>query len=226
VRETQRNAPAVPARTAGLPVTIRRFSILLALALAAFAAALAVPATAAAAKPCWVRLVNDWYDGRIDKTYSVSCYRAAIKNLPDDVRAYSNAREEINRALLAAIKKGKRSGRTLTGSDLVPRQTGRLPGQTDNTPTGGGAPGGNTSTTGDEDPGDTSPTAGGGADEGGGPIGDVLKPANADSIPIPLLVLAGLALVLLAAASAGFVARRIQARRAGGPTLPREPEAP
>ena len=36
---------------------------------------------------------------RIDKAYPVSCYRAAIRNLPDDVASYSNAREEINRAL-------------------------------------------------------------------------------------------------------------------------------
>jgi hypothetical protein len=41
-----------------------------------------------------------------------------------------------------------------------------------------------------------------------------LGPKNADSIPIPLLVLAGLALLLLGAASASYLARWIQARRA------------
>lgn len=192
----------------------KRLLILLALATATFAATLAAPGAADAAKPCWVRLVNDWYDGRIDKTYPVSCYRAAMKNLPEDVAAYSNAREEIQRALLAAIKKSAAAGKTLTGKDLVPAQTGAatgpgrtstVPGRTDTTDDGEAAPGG---------PGDD------------GPLGDVLTPANADSIPIPLLVLAGLALVLLAAASAGFVARRLQARRAGGSGLPRGPEAP
>jgi hypothetical protein len=208
------NASAVRrARTGALPVTIRRILILLALSVTAFAGALAAPGAADAAKPCWKVLLNDWFDGRIDKTYPVSCYRAAIKNLPDDVESYSNAREEIQRALLAAINKSKQSGRTLTGSDLVPAQTGAT---TDSI--------GRTSTV----PDDTetgSDAAGGSPDDGGGPLGDILTPANADSIPIPLLVLAGLALVLLAAASAGFVARRLQARRAGAPRLPRGPEA-
>ena len=42
---------------------------------------------------------------------------------------------------------------------------------------------------------------------------DKVGPSNADSVPLPLLVLAGIALLLLAAAAASFVARRIQARR-------------
>jgi hypothetical protein len=190
-----------------------RLLILVALATAAFAAALATPGAADAAKPCYLRLINDWFDGRIDKTYPVSCYRAAIKNLPEDVAAYSNAREEIERALLAAIKKSTAAGDTLTGSDPVPPQVGPI-GRTST------LPGGTTDTIpGEEEAG----SPGDGGDDG--PLG-VLEPANADSIPVPLLVLAGLALVLLAAASAGFVARRLQARRAGGSGLPRGPEAP
>ena len=194
----------------------KRLLILLALATATFAATLAAPGAAEAAKPCWVRLVNDWYDGRIDKTYPVSCYRAAMKNLPEDVAAYSNAREEIQRALLAAIKKSAAAGKTLTGSDPVPPQVGPI-GKTSTVGTGttGTTPGG------EDGDGVASP---GGDDEG--PLGDILTPANADSIPVPLLVLAGLALVLLAAASAGFVARRLQARRTGDSHHPRGPEAP
>jgi hypothetical protein len=180
---------------------------------AALAVAFALPSAADAAKPCWVRLVNDWYDGRIDKTYPVSCYRAAIKNLPDDVAAYSNAREEINRALLAAIKKSAASGQQLGPGDPVPPQVGGV-GRTSTLP-------GKTETTGDGDSEATGGSPGDGGDDG--PLG-VLKPANADSVPIPLLVLAGLALVLLAAASAGFVARRVQARRAGPSDPPRGPE--
>jgi hypothetical protein len=203
---------------AAQPVT-KRLLILLALATATFAASLAAPGAADAAKPCWVRLVNDWYDGRIDKTYPVSCYRAAVKNLPEDVAAYSNARQEIQRALLAAIKKSAAAGKTLTGNDPVPPQVGPI-GRTSTVGAGG-----TTDTTPGGEEGDGEATPGGpGGDEG--PLGDILTPANADSIPIPLLVLAGLALVLLAAASAGFVARRLQARRAGAPRLPRGPEAP
>ena len=36
---------------------------------------------------------------------------------------------------------------------------------------------------------------------------------SASSVPIPLLILAGLALLLIAAGSAGYVFRRLQARR-------------
>lgn len=42
---------------------------------------------------------------------------------------------------------------------------------------------------------------------------DKIGPSNADSVPLPLLVLAGIAFLLLAAAGASFAARRIQARR-------------
>jgi len=39
-------------------------------------------------------------------------------------------------------------------------------------------------------------------------------PRNADSIPLPLIILAGLALLLIAAGGAGLVSRRLRARRA------------
>jgi hypothetical protein len=194
------------------PVT-KRLLTLLALAAAAFSVALATPAPADAAKPCWKVLLNDWFDGRIDKTYPVSCYRAAIRNLPEDVESYSNAREEIERALLAAIKKGAEEGNPLGPGDLVPPQTGVTTDSIGRTSTG-------------PDGTETDAEAVPGAPDDEGPLGGVLKPANADSVPIPLLVLAGLALVLLAAASAGYVARRLQARRAGGAGLPRGPESP
>jgi hypothetical protein len=40
------------------------------------------------------------------------------------------------------------------------------------------------------------------------------NPRNADSLPLPLLILAGLALLLIAAGAAGLVSRRLRARRA------------
>ena len=42
---------------------------------------------------------------------------------------------------------------------------------------------------------------------------DSIGPSNASSIPLPLLVLGGVALLLLAAGAASFLARRIQSRR-------------
>ncbi len=66
------------------------------------------------------------------------------------------------------------------------------------------------------------PTNGGSGPNGtGGTGGGVfhwlakkLGPSTADSIPIPLLVLGGLAFTLMAAAGVSFLARRMQARRA------------
>jgi hypothetical protein len=57
---------------------------------------------------------------------------------------------------------------------------------------------------------------GGGDEPPGGLVSrliDKIGPSNADSVPLPLLVLAGVAFLLLAAAGGSFVARRIQARR-------------
>ena len=45
---------------------------------------------------------------------------------------------------------------------------------------------------------------------------DKLGPNNADSMPLPLLILAGLSLLLIAAGAAGLVTRRLRARRVPG----------
>ena len=43
-----------------------------------------------------------------------------------------------------------------------------------------------------------------------------LGPENSDSLPLPLLILAGLALLLIAAGAAGIVSRRLRARKTAG----------
>ena len=45
---------------------------------------------------------------------------------------------------------------------------------------------------------------------------DKLGPSNADSMPLPLLILAGLSLLLIAAGAAGLVTRRLRARKVPG----------
>lgn len=178
---------------------ITRLLTLLALVLAA----LSVASPAAAAKPCWKRLVVDWYDGRIDGTYQAKCYRDAIKNIPEDLKGYSAAEEDIRRALLAATRE---HGGKLADTELIEPDPANGPGSDD----------------GDDGEGEAVPP---GSDDGGGLL-DFLKPSNADSVPIPLLVLAGLALILLAAAGASFLARRVQARRVRVTPPPRGPQNP
>jgi hypothetical protein len=156
-------------------------------------------APAVAATPCWKLVINDWYDGRIDNTYPVACYEEAIRHLPEDVRDYTGASDEISRAMFAAIHQDRGDGPGPDGG------------------TGGSA----------------APYTATGSD--GAPKGfierllDDLGPSNASAVPLPLLVLAGIALLLLTAAGGSFLAKWIQARRmtpatATAPTRPNPPK--
>jgi hypothetical protein len=166
-----------------------------ALLVVAFLAAAARPA--AAATPCWKTLLNDWYDGRIDQTYASHCYTQAISHLPSDVQTYSSAREDILRALQSAKSRARKSGKKVGPNTLI----GPAPGG-GGTGSGGGGTDGN-------GPGATDANR----HKGLGQVADKLNPGSASSLPVPLLVLGGLALVLVAAGGAGLVVKHIQARR-------------
>lgn len=173
------------------------------IALATAAAALVAAGSAAAKEPCWRTLINDWYDGRIDNVYPVSCYRDALEHQPEDVAQYSSLEDDINRALAAVIA-GKSNGGGNGGSDSS-GGTGGTPG----TSTFHGGP--------KSVLGGAGVTASAGRDGGGGPVGQAISsigPDSADSVPVPLIVLGTFAILLLALGSAGFVARRLQTRRA------------
>ena len=178
--------------------------ILLSAALAAMislAALSGAPAGNAKAKTCADAVVADWYgDGRVDQIFPIHCYQEAIRSLPVDVLDYSNAKEDILRALAYARQDKPDPGPT-GGS----RPTGTA---TDTTDTGATPPGG-------AGPGGSGPD-GGGATVAQGNV-DTSGPS---SLPIPLLILGGLALLLLAAGGAGYLSRRAQARREGGPPGP------
>ncbi len=75
------------------------------------AAVALAPATASAKEACWQKLVTDWSDGAISNLYPISCYREALENMPEDVRLYSSASDDINRAL-----SGRVASRSLAGS--------------------------------------------------------------------------------------------------------------
>jgi hypothetical protein len=136
---------------------------------------------------CYKQVINDWENnGRIDNVYAPPCYTQAIQNLNKypDIKGYSNVIEDIQAALYAVL-----------------HEEGR----------GGGGPSGPTATP--SGPSSTSiPKKG-----DGGPVNwvsDHLAPGNAQSVPVPLLVLGGLALLLLLAAAGTWLARRIQTNRA------------
>jgi hypothetical protein len=55
-----------------------------------------------AERACGTAVLADWTDGRIDRTYPDPCYLAAIDVLPEDVRAYTSAKDDISRALYSS----------------------------------------------------------------------------------------------------------------------------
>jgi len=61
---------------------------------------LLLPGRGSAAVACRDRVIADWSDnGRIDRTYPLACYREAVKHLPEDLRSYSSAPDDIRQAL-------------------------------------------------------------------------------------------------------------------------------
>jgi len=168
-----------------------RLTTVLALVLLALVAA----GPAAAGSSCGDRVIDDWNaDGRVDGTYALHCYDDAIEALPRDVRDYSSAKEDIERAMQDAMRQGPATG---TGDDPTTGSGG----------SGGRGNGGGTGGTGGPSPGDTP------GDTSGTPEASPDVDPASDSIPIPLLVLAALALLLVAGGSVGYVVRRLQARR-------------
>ncbi len=178
-------------------------------------------ATAASTKarpkpPCWKTLINDWYDGRIDGTYPIHCYREALKHLPTDVETYSSARDDIKQALQKRITQSHNGGGGGGGGGGKSAGSGQKKG-------GSAGPGGNTGggntgggNTGGGNTGGGSPTKGGGGPNTSGPFSNAIKgigPSHADSVPVPLIVLGGVALLLMAAGGAGFLARRMRTRK-------------
>ncbi len=145
-----------------------------------------IPATASAAT-CWKELVNDyWADNRVDRTYPISCYREAMEALPRDVVEYSDAQDDLRRALLAAIREGRDSGGGFSGEGTAAGPQALPPGPDDDD----------------------------GASKGFfREVISTIGPKNADSIPVPLLVLGSIALLLIGAAGVSYLTRFLQARR-------------
>jgi hypothetical protein len=190
------------------------------LALAFLAGSVARPAAAAHKPACWQVLLNDWYDGRIDGTYPIHCYRDALKHLPSDVDTYSSARDDIQRALQSARLAARKTGKSLDKNTLIQPSTSTTTtaGGSTTTPAGSGKPTGK---------GKGHPKAGGkgaknvitiaapGRKQGTGiaKVADNLNGGGASSVPLPLLILGGLALLLVALGGAGLAWRHFQGRR-------------
>jgi len=179
-------APVTPSR----PYTHRTapvFAGFLAL-LVSVLVALSLPGMAAASA-CGDKVLEDWYDnGRVDRIYPPHCYEDAIDSIPKDIKDYVDAEEVISRALQFSLR-------------------GEI------------APGGKDPTPGDDNPGGTpgknnGGTNTGGTNDGGTEVTPDVDTSGPSSVPIPLLVLGGMSLALLAAGGLGYLSRRRNAARA------------
>ena len=176
-----------------------RFAYALVAALAALASAfvalaLSAPADAAAKTVCGDKVLADWFDnGRIDRLYPLHCYEDAIDAIPDDLRDYADAEEVISRALQSALR-----------GELAPGGPDPTPG--DDETGSDGQPGSG----GPNDPNDPNGSNGGEAT----PDVDTSGPS---AVPVPLIVLGGMSLALLAAGGLGYLSRRRQAAHDDAP---------
>jgi len=139
--------------------------------------------SASATKPCWQQVQDDWTANRLgEKTYPAKCYDQAIKHLGRDLLIYSAAPADIRAAKQDAIQKKEKS-RTLQGV--------------------GGSPDGGSNSGGGSGDGGTDSTA--------GPLSDVMNAgsSSADGMPLPLMILGGVAALLIALGAFGVVSRRL-----------------
>jgi hypothetical protein len=132
-------------------------------------------------------VINQWLNNQpISTTYKPACYQQALKHVPEDLRDYSDITDAINAALQASLRGG--SGGTGTGPS-------------------GGSSSGSTNPENKNRSLQNVPTQ-----SLYRKAIDNLGTTKADSLPIPLLVLAGLGTVLLLTAAGLAAHKRLKAR--------------
>jgi len=182
--------------------TQRTIRALLALttALVGAVVALSFSGTATAATPCGEKVLGDWFDnGRIDRLYPAHCYEDAIDIIPDDIRDYADAEEVITRALQSALRGKLDEGGCDPSADGSANDCKDRSGGNN----GGGGSGGGT--------GKGGGGGGSGDTPGSGPqTAPEVDTAGPSSVPVPLIVLGGMSLALLAAGGLGYISRRRQ----------------
>jgi hypothetical protein len=180
------------------PISKHTLRALLCVCVCALILPLSAPAAStavASSTPCWKTLLNEWYGGSISHVYPIPCYQQAINHLPTDIAEYSSAAEDIQHALQLAIahqKNPKAPLPTITNESLGT--------------TGATGAKGVTAVPGRPQPVGPVPKAIGDSSSGG-----------TTSFPLPLIILGGLAIFLLAAGGVGLIIRRMQGRGPGTP---------
>ena len=164
--------------------------------------------TAGSLDACAQRVIRDWYSGgRVDDVYPLACYRAALRALPNDVLQYSNADQDIRRALAFA-----RRGRTDPGSKPLPAtkaastQAAAEPDSAIGAKAPPAAPLGHSKPSASPKPSPAANAAAPAAPRTERVVADATS--SATSVPYPIVMLAVLSAVLLLAGAAGWLANR------------------
>ena len=154
------------------------------------------PSVAHTATPCWQRVINDWTkDGQINGHYSPHCLRQAIKNTPEDLRDYSSIIDDINAALLDTLgaKNGPNGGSGSGPAGSIAGPGGKLSAKEAQKRAQEAVPHAGTSES---------------------------IPNSSRTIPLPLLIIAGIAIAALLAAASPPLIQRLRARFPRGRAAP------
>jgi hypothetical protein len=168
-------------------VVVKRL-LLLAAVLAGLVAALLPGPASAAGTPCRNKVFNDWYhDGKVASTYPLHCYRDALKHIPVDAGIYSSLAEDIRAALRAATRRAHGLSAPLVVGHGFKALGINVKGKITSSRVGG-----------PHDP----------ALATGGSLAD-----SSSGVPLPIIVLGGIALALAAAGAIGMGVRHARNRR-------------
>jgi hypothetical protein len=169
-------------------------------------------ASAAGGAACWQQVINDWADNsRVDGRYEIHCYQEALRRLPEDMRAYSSAPDDIARAMREEIRRREQESAPAPEPEeqedtaVAPTSSG-----------GSGTPAKPNAKKKEKkqedaampDAGAVPESEGSRSDGAFGQALDEIGPSNASSFPLPLLVLGGITGLLLLAGGLGYLVKR------------------
>jgi len=193
-------------------------------------------APAAASAACGSTIIDDYLDdGAVDGSYSQACFRDALGRLDDDLREYTNAEADITAAMRRQRPKPAQPATTQEEQPAEPERTQSDEAAAPPSDDGGGGGGSETPVAAVEEggaqsadgPASTAEQIDTGAVKGvetevalaedvtadDGPLQQALRSADSSSgngVPVPVLVLGGLAILLIAVGAGGIVLRRLQ----------------
>jgi hypothetical protein len=105
--------------------TARRIGTWFALAALAVAVNVGCAYSASPRSACANDVLHDWTQGTLDSSYPADCYEAALDALPEDLRAYTTAADDISRVAISATREA--TARELTSTPVANESMSAVP---------------------------------------------------------------------------------------------------